>query len=123
VLDYIAEIRKDESTREVLEGATTTHLKNLLAFCQNCKRRAASEDRLRREMGLSMDSPVSIPPPGVPVDDNGDSDTSLLVGWNDDGANQDAARGGFEYGNGTDNNQDWADSMVSDREQDDSRRP
>jgi hypothetical protein len=137
VLDYLNEIREDESTRKVLEGATTTHLKNLLTFCQNCQRRAAYENRLRQEKGLSSDSPVSIPPPGVPADDNGDSDTSLLAGWNDAGSNQNASGGfasgdfydlsqehskGNEYGNRTDN-QEWADSMVSDREQDDSRRP
>jgi hypothetical protein len=139
VLNFLQEIRKDESTREVLEHADTTNLKNILAFCQNCQRRNAYENRLRQEKGLSSDAPVSIPPPGVPVDDNGDSDTSLLAGWNDDGANQEDASGGFasedfydpsqeqskdngEYGNGADNSQDWADSMVSDREQDDSRR-
>jgi hypothetical protein len=132
VLDFLQEIRQDESTREVLECATTTHLKNMMTFCQNCQRRADYENRLRQERGLSSDAPVSIPPPGVPVDDNGDSDTLLLAGWNDDGANQDAARRGFKsadfyypssHGNGTDNNQYWGDSMVSDREQDDGRRP
>jgi hypothetical protein len=135
VLDFLQEIRKDESTREVLESATTTNLKNVLAFCQNCQRRAAYEDRLRQEQGLSRDSPVSIPPPGVPVDDNGDSDTSLMAGWNDVGTHQDDGGGfasedfydpsqeqnrGNEYGT---DNQEWADSMVSDREEDDNRRP
>jgi hypothetical protein len=139
VLNFLQEIRKDESTREVLENADTTNLKEVLAFCQNCQRRNALESRLRQEKGLSSDAPVSIPPPGVPVDDTGDSDTSLLAGWNDDGANQDDASGAFasgdfydpsqerskgngEYGNGAENSQDWADSMVSDREEDDSRR-
>jgi hypothetical protein len=139
VLDFLQEIRKDESTRKVVEGATTTHLKNMLTFCQNCQRRAAYENRLRQEQGLSNDAPVSIPPPGVPVDDNGDVGTSLLAGWIEDGLNlEDTSAGGFanedfydpsqeqskgnEYGSGSDNNQDWADSMVSDREQDDSRR-
>jgi hypothetical protein len=139
VLNFLQEIRKDESTREVLENADTTNLKKVLAFCQNCQRRNAYENRLRQEKGLASDAPVSIPPPGVPVDDTGDSDTSLLAGWNDDGANQDDASGAFasgdfydpsqeqsknngEYGNGADNSQDWADSMVSDREEDDSRR-
>jgi hypothetical protein len=139
VLNFLREIRKDESTREVLENASTTNLKNILAFCQNCQRRGAYESRLRQEKGLANDAPVSIPPPGVPVDDNGDVDTSLLAGWIEDGLNQeDTSAGGFanddfydpsqeqskgnEYGSGSDNNQDWADSMVSDREQDDSRR-
>jgi hypothetical protein len=135
VLDFLKEIRKDESTRQVLESATTTNLKNILTFCQNCQRRGAYENRLRQEKGLSSDSPVSIPPPGVSVDVNGDSDTSLMAGWNDD-SNQDDASGGFasadfydpsqeqskgnEYGT---DNQEWADSVVSDREEDDSRRP
>jgi hypothetical protein len=139
VLNFLQEIRKDESTREVLENASTTNLKNILAFCQNCQRRNAYEHRLRQEKGLSSDAQVSIPPPGVPVDDNGDADTSLMAGWIEDGLNeQDTSAGGFanddfydpsqeqskgnEYGSGSDNNQDWADSMVSDREEDDNRR-
>jgi hypothetical protein len=147
VLNFLQEIRRDESTREVLENASSTNLKQILAFCQNCQRRGAYENRLRQEKGLASDAPVSIPPPGVPVDDNnGDSDTSLLAGWieQDDVNQQDgtnSAAGGFanddfydpsqeqskgnEYGNGggtADNHQDWADSMVSDREQEDSRR-
>jgi hypothetical protein len=125
MLDFLKEIRKDESTREVLEGATTTNLKNILTFCQNCQRRAAYEDRLRRENGLSSDAPVSIPPPGVPVDDNGGSDT-IMAGWNDALASGDFYDPSQEQSKsneyGTDS-QESADSMVSDREEDDSRRP
>jgi hypothetical protein len=129
VLDFLRELRKDESTRDVLDGATTTNLKNILTFCQNCQRRAAYEDRLRLENGLPGGSRVSIPPPGVPVDYSGDSGTSML-GWND-GTNEDGAGGGYASGDFYDqsqeqtgagiDNQEWADSMVSDRE-DDSRR-
>jgi len=120
-LDFLRDIRKDESTREVLDAATTTNLQNILAFCRNCRLRADYEERLRREKGVSNEYPVAIPPPGVPVDSSYDSD-SLVLGWNEDltgdfYSQEQSKDNQFD----TDDDQRWADSMVSDRE-DDNRR-
>jgi hypothetical protein len=115
VLDFLQELRKDESTCKVLEGATTTHLKNMMTFCQNCQRRATYENRLRQERGLSSDAPVSIPPPGVPVDED---DASGGFPREDFYAPSQKQSESSKYGNGTDNKHDWGDSMVSDRGQD-----
>jgi len=52
---------------DALKNPESVALKGLLEFCHNCKQRAAYENQLRQQLGLSDSDPVSIPPPGVPV--------------------------------------------------------
>ena len=77
----------------------------LHSFSRNCRLRQAYERKLRKEQGLADNAPVSVPPPGVPMDytleenafthaDDGEDET--LVDMNDD---------------------EWAKSLVNDQEQ------
>jgi len=57
-----------ESSSFPIENPHTPQLEAMRQFTLNCHRRAAYEQRLRREAGLSPSDPVLIPPPGVPED-------------------------------------------------------
>ena len=78
--DVIAEWERLEREAQIQDTTLPStpqspYLKALLEFKDNCRRRQALERRLRRQQGLSDDLPISIPPPGVPVNDD-----SLLEG-------------------------------------------
>jgi hypothetical protein len=44
-------------------------LLTIQTFCRNCQLRNAYEHKLRQEQGLDHATPISIPAPGVPLDD------------------------------------------------------
>jgi DNA-binding protein Fis len=109
-----------------LKDPETPALKCLLDFCTNCQRRAAYEDLLRRDRGLPPNEPISIPPPGVPLDvaftelSMSDDDTKG-AGW--DSSDTD------EFGTGSLNEDidsmnltDWAEDFVADQEEDDPKK-
>lgn len=85
------------------------YLQYLGVFCDNCQKRRAYEKQLREETNVSRDVPVSIPYPGVPVDFPVDEVYSLLSEESNDSFRHDEA-------------EEWARSLVTDREMDESRK-
>jgi hypothetical protein len=85
------------------------YLQYLGVFCDNCQKRRAYEKQLREETNVSRDVPVSIPYPGVPVDFPVDEVYSLLSEESNDTFRHDEA-------------EEWARSLVTDREMDESRK-
>jgi hypothetical protein len=57
-----------------LQHPRSVELQTLNQFISNCRHRHELEAKLRKERGLSMDSPVSIPSPGVPLDKSREHD-------------------------------------------------
>jgi hypothetical protein len=90
-------------------------LKCLVQFAANCQRRAAFEASIRRDKGVSAAYPVTIPSPGVPPDyqvEEGEEENSEFDSpFHDDGGGQ----GGDE--------ENWADSFVTDFEADQPNKP
>jgi hypothetical protein len=53
--------------KECLDHPTSAYLIAFLEFGRNCQRRAAYEQQLRQEKGVSASEPIDVPPPGVPA--------------------------------------------------------
>jgi hypothetical protein len=76
----------------------------LQSFSRNCRLRQAYERKLRKEQGLADNAPVSVPPPGVPIDytleesafAHTDDEHETFVGMK---------------------SEEWAKSLVNDQEQ------
>jgi hypothetical protein len=71
-------------------------------FVRNCELRKAYEGKLRRELGLQLSTPVSIPPPGVPMDYTLKEDAFQTKDKEEAPENK--------------IDEEWADSLVTDRE-------
>lgn len=118
--------RLTNDEEKALDNPQGPVFKCLLDFCSNCQRRAAYEELLRRENGLNANDRVIIPPPGVPSDIPFSdlmisSDTKGV--W-DDGTSQSSpdfydAENNFNI---TNNDNEWAESFVSDQEEDQRKR-
>jgi hypothetical protein len=65
-------------TQEALRHPRSVELKTLKRFISNCRHRHELEAKLRKERGLSVDSPVFIPPPGVPIDHESEHDDDTV---------------------------------------------
>ena len=82
-------------------------------FCRNCELRGAYERKLRKEQGLDDTAPVSIPPPGVPVDYTLEENVYSV---------SDDSFGFDEFGQEstivTSQDEGWAESFVTDQEMD-----
>lgn len=117
----------------VLGDPRSPYLKALVQFTKNCQRRAAYENQLRQDYGHRQHGPVDIPPPGVPENVPGGSLDDLLllttrhsnhqkysgedIGGGGEGDFYDPAVD--EFGGEDDKiNADWADSFVTDQQQD-----
>jgi hypothetical protein len=85
-------------------------LLTIQAFCRNCQLRNAYEHKLRQEQGLEDTATISIPPPGVPLDDT----------FRDNAYSVSEESFGFdnfeqEMTIVTSQNDDWAKSLVTDQ--------
>ena len=88
-------------------------LLSVKTFCRNCELRGAYERKLRKEQGLDDTAPISIPPPGVPVDytleENVYSFSETPFGFDEFGQEPTIM---------TDQDEGWAESFVTDQEMD-----
>jgi len=82
------------------------YLKQLKVFSDNCTRRQAFENKIRREHGLLADDPVVIPKGGVPMDYSTEIDQDSEFSSDMDQIFDEQA------------DDEWADDMVSDQEDD-----
>ncbi|CAB9520338.1 expressed unknown protein [Seminavis robusta] len=79
-----------EEHKDILLHPRDPNLRAQILFVQNCRKRQAMEQRLRKERGLVLDpyQPISIPPPGVvSSDDDEDDMTKWLEEDGDDDNN------------------------------------
>lgn len=90
-------------SQEYWNQVQSPYLKHLGTFVQNCQRRASMEANIRQERGLSVNTPVSIPPPGVPsnypIDDDVKQEYESVDGDRDDAGDN-----------------DWAEAFVQDQQ-------
>jgi hypothetical protein len=86
-------------------------LLTIQTFCRNCQLRNAYEHKLRQEQGLDHTATISIPPPGVPLDDTF-QDNAYSVSEESFGFDN------FEQETTivTSQDDDWAKSLVTDQE-------
>ena len=133
VVQAVRDIRQNnDEAADVLDHAQTKQLQAVLQFAQNCQRRAAYEQQLRQEKGMSSPHfPVDVPKGGVPPDFPIPSDATLLLSrGNDDDSNtimsengRPPQEGDFDFYDprqekGGDGSSDWADGFTTDREND-----
>ena len=108
-------LSSSRSLRDKFHNPESILLAGLLDFHDNCQRRQAYQRRLRREQGLGPHDPVSIPALGVPVDDD-----SLLLRDDDDDKNDGDTQPPWQeqgdFYEPLEQEGDWADSMVTDQE-------
>ena len=87
-------------SQDYWKGVKSPYLQNLTKFVGNCERRRSLEKSIREERGLSQDTPILIPSPGVPnnypIDDTAKEE--LIA----DGASMD---------------DDWVQVLVTDQEE------
>jgi hypothetical protein len=95
-----------DSSNIEMDSAVMTMVRT---FVRNCELREAYEQKLRKEKGLSDDAPVSIPDPGVPMDYTLKENAYTLTGDDNDEASALVA-------SDTNNDKDWAKSLVADQE-------
>lgn len=124
--DVVRAVRKiraeDADAAAVLDDAQTKQLQAVLQFAENCQRRASYEAQLRRDKGVGRHYPVDVPPPGVPPDfPISGNEQQEQDGGGDDDDTQFGNNGGYDFYDPreeTDNSQDWADDLTTDREDD-----
>ena len=98
---------------EVLQNPQSLTLKGLLQFCHNCQLRAAYEQQLRQQLGLSNSDPVSIPSPGVPET----TDTPLFPDFAAGSMSESGGESANDFYDPRDEENDWADPFVTDQEE------
>lgn len=111
--------------KEFWDQTQSYPMRSIKTFVDNCRLRASHQARLRKEQGLSPEDPVMIPPPGVDtttsLQENDSFDGEFSFASNNEngvGAEEGQLFGdGGEYFGGEEPN-GWADSMVTDQEQD-----
>lgn len=127
----------------IFTKADSIYLKGMYSFSQNCSRRQSYEAVLRQESGMSSNDPVSIPSGGVPEDyqisndgtasynsgeeedssygaSSSDNTTDESYFQDSDGFGSDNIFGDDSMGVGIEEQQ-WSDSVVTDREDDQKR--
>ena len=97
---------------DVLKHPQSQFMAGLLQFCHNCQVRAAYEQQLRLQWGLSNSDPVSIPSPGVSTIRN----PALLpdFGGRINASGDESAN---DFYDPRDEQNDWADPFVTDQEE------
>jgi hypothetical protein len=112
--------------RDALKDPQTPMLQCFMNFCTNCRRRAAYEQLLREQSGLSNDTVVPIPPPGVPPALDVTNDIIDMASLSSDIASlsseivSEDIYNDSNFDDGTTNSNDWTEPFVTD--QDEKRR-
>lgn len=122
----------------VFTQADSAYLRGMYLFHQNCRKRQSYEATLREESGMSPNDPVSIPEGGVPSDyimrdgdvSNGNDDEEASYDNKSSSTTDESYFSDADFGSdnifGDDSTseaeKEWADSIVTDRENDRKRK-
>ena len=111
--------------RDAIADPQTQQLQLYINFFTNCRRRAAYENILREQSGLSSDAVISIPPPGVPptLDISNDIDFASISD-SDPFSTEIASdmRNNSNLDDNTTNSNDWTEPFVTDQEEEKRRK-
>ena len=112
--------------RDAIADPQTPQLLFYINFCTNCRRRAAYENILREQSGLSSDAVISIPPPGVPQTFDVTNDIAFASSLDSDPFSTEAASDMHNNSNFDDNtttsSNDWTEPFVTDHEEEKRRK-